>query len=98
MEKMTLNFGENLDNIKKKIEKMREDILKYNQYYYTNNESLISDVEYDNLIKELKELEEQYPQFKNVESPTEKVGATNLRESKFQKITHKKPMLSLSNT
>ena len=98
MEKMTLNFGENLNNIKKKIEKMREDILKYNQYYYTNNESLISDVEYDNLIKELKELEEQYPQFKNVESPTEKVGATNLRESKFQKVTHKKPMLSLSNT
>lgn len=98
MEKMTLNFGENLDNIKKKIEKMREDILKYNQYYYTNNESLISDVEYDNLIKELKELEEQYPQFKSVESPTEKVGATNLRESKFQKVTHKKPMLSLSNT
>lgn len=98
MEKMTLNFGENLDNIKKKIEKMRENILKYNQYYYTNNESLISDVEYDNLIKELKELEEQYPQFKSVESPTEKVGATNLRESKFQKITHKKPMLSLSNT
>lgn len=98
MEKLTLNFGENLDNIKKKIEKMREDILKYNQYYYTNNESLISDVEYDNLIKELKELEEQYPQFKSVESPTEKVGATNLRESKFQKVTHKKPMLSLSNT
>ena len=98
MEKMTLNFGENLNNIKKKIEKMRENILKYNQYYYTNNESLISDVEYDNLIKELKELEEQYPQFKSVESPTEKVGATNLRESKFQKITHKKPMLSLSNT
>ena len=98
MERMTLNFGENLDNIKKKIEKMREDILKYNQYYYTNNESLISDVEYDNLIKELKELEEEYPQFKNVESPTEKVGATNLRESKFQKVTHKKPMLSLSNT
>ena len=98
MEKMALNFGENLNNIKKKIEKMRENILKYNQYYYTNNESLISDVEYDNLIKELKELEEQYPQFKSVESPTEKVGATNLRESKFQKITHKKPMLSLSNT
>ncbi len=98
MEKMTLNFGENLNNIKKKIEKMREDILKYNQYYYTNNESRISDVEYDNLIKELKELEEQYPQFKSVESPTEKVGATNLRESKFQKITHKRPMLSLSNT
>ena len=98
MEKMTLNFGESLNNIKKKIEKMRENILKYNQYYYTNNESLISDVEYDNLIKELKELEEQYPQFKSVESPTEKVGATNLRESKFQKITHKKPMLSLSNT
>lgn len=98
MEKMTLNFATDSDEIKKRIEKLREDILKYNQYYYTNNESLISDVEYDNLIKKLKELEEQYPQFKSIESPTEKVGATNLRESKFQKVTHKKPMLSLSNT
>ncbi|MDO4588429.1 MAG: NAD-dependent DNA ligase LigA [Fusobacterium sp.] len=98
MEKIKLNFDENLDEIKQKIENMRADILKYNQYYYTNNESLISDVEYDNLIKELKDLEDKYPQFKNTESPTEKVGATNLRETKFQKVTHKKPMLSLSNT
>lgn len=98
MEKIKLNFDENLDEIKQKIENMRADILKYNQYYYTNNESLISDVEYDNLIKELKDLEDKYPQFKTIESPTEKVGATNLRETKFQKVTHKKPMLSLSNT
>lgn len=98
MEKIKLNFDENLDEIKQKIENMRADILKYNQYYYTNNESLISDVEYDNLIKELKDLEDKYPQFKTMESPTERVGATNLRETKFQKVTHKKPMLSLSNT
>lgn len=98
MEKIKLNFDENLDEIKQKIENMRADILKYNQYYYTNNESLISDVEYDNLIKELKDLEDKYPQYKTMESPTEKVGATNLRETKFQKVTHKKPMLSLSNT
>lgn len=97
MSEIKLNF-EDLNEIKKKIEKMREDLHRYNQYYYTNNESLISDVEYDQMMKELGELEEKYPQFKDEVSPTEVVGAVNLRETKFQKVTHRKPMLSLSNT
>lgn len=98
MKEIKLNFEDDTEKAKEKIEKMRADLLKYNEYYYTNNESLISDVEYDKMIKELESLEEQYPQFKNKVSPTEAVGAVNLRETKFQKVTHKRPMLSLSNT
>lgn len=84
--------------MKKYIEELREKIKKYSDYYYTNNESLISDIEFDRLLAELKELEEKYPEYRSVESPTEVVGATNLRDTKFQKVTHKKPMLSLSNS
>lgn len=84
--------------MKKYIEELRAKIKKYSDYYYTNNESLISDVEFDKLLVELKELEEKYPEYREENSPTEVVGATNLRDTKFQKVTHKKPMLSLSNS
>lgn len=92
MKEMKLNFFEENDmkKDKERIEKLRADLLKYNQYYYTNNESLISDVEYDMLMNELKELEEKYPEYKSEASPTVIVGASNLRENKFQKVTHKK--------
>lgn len=84
--------------IKERITELREKIKKYSEYYYSKNESLISDVEFDLLLKELKGLEEKYPEYREKNSPTEIVGAINLRETKFQKVTHKKPMLSLSNT
>ena len=84
--------------MKKYIKELREKIKKYSDYYYTNNESLISDVEFDKLLAELKELEEKYPEYREENSPTEVVGATSLKETKFQKVTHKKPMLSLSNS
>ena len=84
--------------MKKYIKELREKIKKYSDYYYTNNESLISDVEFDKLLAELKELEEKYPKYREENSPTEVVGATSLKETKFQKVTHKKPMLSLSNS
>lgn len=84
--------------MKKYIKELREKIKKYSDYYYTNNESLISDVEFDKLLAELKELEEKYPEYREENSPTEVIGATSLKETKFQKVTHKKPMLSLSNS
>lgn len=84
--------------MKKYIKELREKIKKYSDYYYTNNESLISDVEFDKLLAELKELEEKYPEYREENSPTDVVGATSLKETKFQKVTHKKPMLSLSNS
>lgn len=86
------------ENMKAYIKELRAKIKKYSEYYYTNNESLISDVEFDKLLAELKELEEKYPEYREGDSPTEVVGSTNLRDTKFKKVTHKKPMLSLSNS
>ncbi|MCJ8341317.1 MAG: NAD-dependent DNA ligase LigA [Cetobacterium sp.] len=86
-----------MENIKEKINSLRKDIEKYNEYYYSKNESLISDVEFDKLLKELEALEEKYPQYKEKVSPTKKVGSS-LKDTKFQKVVHRKKMLSLSNS
>jgi len=75
---------------KNKIEKLEELINKYADAYYNNNESLISDFEYDKLVEELNELYK-----KNGVTPT-KVGANPI--SKFSKVAHKVPMLSLENS
>lgn len=75
---------------KNKIEKLEELINKYADAYYNNNESLISDFEYDKLNEELNELYK-----KNGITPT-KVGANPI--SKFSKVEHKVPMLSLENS
>lgn len=85
-------------DVEKKIENLRKEIERYSYYYYTKNQSLISDIEFDKMLKELEELEKKYPQFKKEISPTKKVGAIDLKESKFKKVVHKKPMLSLSNS
>lgn len=85
-------------DVEKKIENLRKEIERYSYYYYTKNQSLISDIEFDKMLKELEELEKRYPQFKKEISPTKKVGAIDLKESKFKKVVHKKPMLSLSNS
>lgn len=83
--------------IKKQIQKLRDDIKKYSDFYYANNESLISDYEFDKLLEELKNLEEKYPEFKQENSPTMKVGSS-LKDSKFKKVEHVHPMLSLANS
>lgn len=75
---------------KNKIEKLEELINKYADAYYNNNESLISDFEYDKLVEELNDLYK-----KNGITPT-KVGANPI--SKFSKVEHKVPMLSLENS
>lgn len=81
--------------MKERIEQLRKDIIKYNEYYYNKSESLISDEEYDKLLKELKDLEEQYPEYNNPESPTQKIIV--IPSSSFEKTQHLKPMLSLDN-
>mgnify|MGYP003455398816 FL=1 len=70
---------------------------KYNYYYYEKNESLVSDVEYDTMLKEVEALEEKYPEIKSKNSPTDKVGS-HFKDTKFNKVTHKQAMLSLSNS
>lgn len=85
---------------KKEKENRREELQKklqrYSDAYYSQNESLISDYEYDMLLKELENLEAEL-QIQNKDSITQTVGSS-LKNSKFQKIAHKTPMLSLSNT
>ena len=80
-----------------RIKELRELIEKYSYYYNTLNESLISDVEFDKLLKELEDLEKVNPQYSMFDSPTMQVGSS-LKNTKFSKVTHKEKMLSLSNS
>ena len=80
----------NYTNLKNKIE-------KYNNLYYNEDNPIISDMEYDRLLRKLKEMEKEYPALLEIDdSPTEKIGGT--ASNKFSKVEHKVPMLSLSNT
>ncbi|BBM38559.1 NAD-dependent DNA ligase [Leptotrichia hofstadii] len=103
------NENENIDNekntsfsdVQEKYTKLRNEIEYHNNLYYNEDKPLISDMEYDALMRELKQLEQEYPELlKNEEngesSPTEKIGGT--ASEKFSKVRHRVPMLSLSNT
>ena len=83
------------NNIKNKIEDLRKQIEFYAKKYHEEDESLISDFDYDMLVKELISLEEEYPEFDSPYSPSKRVGGKVL--DKFEKVTHKVRMGSLSN-
>ena len=82
-------------DIKERIVYLSNLLNKYGYEYYVLDNPTVSDYEYDMLMKELIELEEKYPHFKLVDSPTERVGGVIL--DKFQKVTHVNPMKSLSD-
>ncbi len=82
--------------IKEKIEKLTRELNKHNYNYYVLDDPLISDYEFDLLLKELESLEKQYPEFALPESPTQRVGGQITK--KFESVAHKYPMLSLGNT
>lgn len=84
-----------LPNIEKKIEELREKIRYHNYRYYVLNDPIISDAEYDQLMKELTEMEKKYPQYITTSSPTQRVGVEPVSE--FTTVKHITPMLSLSN-
>lgn len=79
-----------------RINELRELIRKYDYAYYVESQPLISDYEYDKLYKELEELEKQYPEFYDKNSPTQRIGEQPLKE--FRSVVHTIPMLSLANT
>ena len=81
--------------IQERAEKLREEIRRYDYYYYVLNQPLISDAEYDKLFRELLELEEKYPKLRTPDSPTQRVGAPPAEE--FAPVEHAIPMLSLNN-
>ena len=100
------NENENIDNekntifsdVQEKYTKLRNEIEYHNNLYYNEDNPIISNMEYDALMRELKQLEQEYPELlENSEnSPTKKIGGT--ASEKFSKVRHRTPMLSLSNT
>jgi DNA ligase (NAD+) len=86
---------DNPDKIKAQIEKLRAKINRHNYLYYVQDSPEISDAEYDGLMRELKRLEEKYPQFLTPDSPTQRVGAAPIEA--FGVVTHPLPLLSLGN-
>lgn len=84
-----------LAEVKKKIEQLRTEINHHNYRYYVQDSPEISDAEYDELMRELKQLEEQYPQFLTPDSPTQRVGAAPVEA--FGVVEHPLPLLSLGN-
>jgi DNA ligase (NAD+) len=84
-----------LEEIKKRIDELREQINYHNYRYYVLDSPEISDAEYDALMRELKQLEEQYPQFVTPDSPTQRVGAAPVEA--FGVVEHPLPLLSLGN-
>ncbi|MDD3631285.1 MAG: NAD-dependent DNA ligase LigA [Atribacterota bacterium] len=81
--------------IKKEIEELREEIRKHNYQYYVLDQPLVSDYEYDQLMRQLIKFEQDYPRFVTPDSPTQRVGAKPLEQ--FMTAQHLSPMLSLSN-
>ena len=81
--------------IKERIEQLRAQINHHNYRYYVLDSPEISDPEYDELMRELKQLEEQYPEFLTLDSPTQRVGAAPVEA--FGVVEHPMPLLSLGN-
>ncbi len=81
--------------IRKRVEALREEIEYHNFRYYVLDQPEISDAQYDRLLRELEKLEEEYPEVRSPNSPTQRVGAPPL--DAFEIVRHTLPMLSLSN-
>lgn len=81
---------------KKKIDFLREEIKKHNHNYYVLSKPVISDFEFDILLNDLIQLEKLFPEFTDINSPTQHVGSDITKE--FKQVDHKNPMLSLGNT
>ena len=83
-------------SVQKRIERLREEIREHDHRYYVLAQPVISDQEYDALMKELEKLEADNPGLITPNSPTQRVGADLTKE--FKPVTHLIPMLSLANT
>ena len=81
---------------KDEIERLSKEISKHNDLYYIKNESEISDYDFDVLLEKLIKLETEFPEFSYDYSPTKRIGGDSTKKS--ESITHRFPMLSLSNT
>ena len=83
-------------DIKKEIEKLRNELQRHDYDYYIHAKPTISDYEYDQKLKRLAELEKHHPEWIIPESPTQRVSGEPTKE--FTNVRHRIPMLSLANT
>ena len=84
-----------MTNKKDSINELRKQINNHNYQYYILDNPIISDYEYDNLMRELQDLEKKYPDLITQDSPSQRVGASPL--DAFDSVNHSIPMLSLEN-
>lgn len=81
--------------MKNRIIELTEKLKQANYYYFVKEQPEMADDEYDILLRELKQLEAEYPQFASSDSPTKRVGGVVI--DSFEKVQHRSPMLSLDN-
>ena len=80
---------------KRRIEQLAQEIRAHDHRYYALDKPSISDASYDKLFRELTELEAQYPDLREPDSPTLRVGGA--MRAAFKKVSHVRPMLSLDS-
>ncbi len=86
---------EDINQVRERIEILRREIDRHNYRYHVLDQPEISDAEFDELLRELQQLEEKYPQLQDPDSPTRRVGGEPL--ASFETLEHKVPMLGLDN-
>ncbi|HBH06037.1 MAG TPA: DNA ligase (NAD(+)) LigA [Flavobacteriales bacterium] len=84
------------EQIQKRIRALEKELDHHNYLYYVADAPIISDREFDELMKELENLEKEYPQYRDSNSPTQRVGGEVIRS--FRTVLHRIPMQSLSNS
>jgi DNA ligase (NAD+) len=88
--------GANKESARERIARLRDEVRYHNERYYVEDNPVISDVEYDALVKELEALEAAHPELVDDSSPTRRVSGRAAET--FAKHVHSRPMLSLDNT
>lgn len=88
-----MNYGET--DIKKRVEELTKILNDANYNYYVKDEPTITDQEYDKYMRELENIELEYPRYASKNSPTKRVGGEVIE--KFEKVVRDKPMLSISD-
>src|SRR3972149_8056541 len=84
-----------MNKVKQRIQELREVINHHNYRYYVLDSPEISDAEYDELMRELSQLEAEYPELVTSDSPTQRIGAPPVEA--FGVVEHPQPLLSLAN-
>lgn len=93
--KLILFIGDSMTEIEKKIEELRKTLRYHSDRYYNDDAPEIEDYEYDMMMRELKELEEKYPEYDAPDSPTKKVGG--VADNSFESVVHSVRMESLQD-